>query len=222
MRIAHFTPAYTPIHWGQTGQLLRDSATMARLDYEWMWWCEESTDIVSIRNRALRKALDRGFDYLVMQDSDVFSKASIGAVAILLETARRHKATAVAAMVGLQGSSRPGYQESPKANVWPLPQQFGDVYKAEKAGTGLIMIDCAQVASWEHGGAFFANEYTDATKTRIGTGEDIFFCNLIHQHGGSLYVDSRVPTTHVKRDARTLDYPGAVNGDRKADEKDAA
>lgn len=201
MRIGHFTPGYGGVCDEQGEQLLRESITMGQLGYEWRHWKEYSTDIVSVRNRNLQRAIDKGLDYVLFQDADIYSNSKIGAAAVLLETARKTGAAAVAALVGLRS-------EPPKANVWPLPEQPGAVYEAEKAGTGIMLIDCRQIASWDYSGPWFDNVYADERKTRIETGEDIYFCNLIREMGATLYVDSRLPTTHVKRDTRTLDYPG--------------
>lgn len=197
MIIGHFTPTYTPICPGQVAQILREESVLHdRLGYDYRWWSEERSSIVSVRNSALRDAISMGCDYLLMQDSDVWSKSSMGAVAPMLATARETGAAAVAAIVGLR-------RKKAAANV--LPCRPGEVYAAEKAGTGMILIDCAQAE--EVGAPWFANTYSN-DGCEIEVGEDIHFCRLLRKHGKALYVDGRIPTTHVRRDVWTLDYPG--------------
>lgn len=197
MIIGHFTPSYTPITAGQVAQILREEATLHdRLGYDYRWWSEEQSSIVAVRNRALKSAIEQGCDYLCMQDSDIWSKSSIGAIAPMLSTIRETGAAAVAAIVGLR-------REHAIANVRPCKP--GEVYEAEKAGTGLILIDCKQAA--EMGAPWFMNTFSD-DGTELLIGEDIHFCRRIHDAGKTLYVDGRVPTTHVRRDIWTLDYPG--------------
>lgn len=201
MRVAHFTPSYKPICDGQTAQLLREHDSLNRRveGYEYMWWSLELSDIARVRNLALQQAIDWECDFLVMQDSDVYSKASIGAIPLLLETAASSDATIVAAIVGLR-------REPHTANVEPCNP--GQVYKAEKCGTGLVCIDVNQVKAWNYDGPWFKFIYNQRG-TECEVGEDIFFSQLVTEMGGSIWVDGRVPTTHVCKDTKSLDYPGA-------------
>lgn len=206
MIIGHFTPSYTPICAGQVAQILREEATLHdRLGYEYRWWSEEQSSIVAVRNRNLKAAIEMGCDYLCMQDSDIWSKSSIGAIAPMLLTARETGAAMVAAIVGLR-------RKDAQANVHPV--KAGEVYEAEKAGTGLVLIDCAQAA--EIGAPWFMNTYSD-DGCNLAVGEDIHFCRLLREHGKRIVVDGRIPTTHVRRDIWTLDYPGHyADGERKS------
>lgn len=199
MIIGHFTPSYTPITQGQVAQILREENMLnGRLDYDYRWWSEELSDIVAIRNRALKAAIDMGCDFLCMQDSDIYSKSNVGAIALMLATARETGAAMVAAICGLR-------REPVTANVYPC--HAGKVYEAEKAGTGLVLIDCEQAAKLE-GRAFDKTYNKDGTAIEIG--EDIWFCRQLRDAGMKIYVDGRVPTTHIRKDAETLDYPGAA------------
>lgn len=199
MRIGHFIPSYRPMCDGLSGQLLREQDTLAhRLGYDYRWWAEETSDIVVLRNRALKDAILQECDYLCMQDSDIWSKASVGAIAFLLETARKHDAALVAAICGLR-------RIPACANVSPC--HFGEVYEADKVGTGLVLIDCKQAAKL--GGMRFGRKYNE-DGTEILVGEDIWFSHRLAEAGMKIYVDGRVPTTHGRRDVETLDYPGAA------------
>lgn len=199
MIIGHFTPSYTPISPGQTAQILREESVLhGRLGYDYRWWSEECSDIVMLRNRALAQAIEWGCDYLCMQDSDIQSRSSVGAIALLLETARKTDAAMVAAICGLR-------RKPACANVEPCKP--GEVYKATKVGTGLVLIDCKQVATIKE--RWFDKSYSE-DGTSIDVGEDIWFCQVLDRAGMSIYVDGRVPTTHAMKDLETLDYPGAA------------
>ncbi len=199
MKIGHFTPSYTPITAGQVAQILREEDTLhGRLGYDYEWWSEECSDVVKVRNRALQRAIDIGCDYLCMQDSDIWSKSNIGAIAPMLVTARETGAAMVAAICGLR-------RDPPVANV--SPSKPGEVYEASKAGTGLVLIDCEQAEKLER--PWFGKEWSE-DGCEITLGEDIWFCKRLSDAGQTLWVDGRVPTTHVHRDLKTLDYPGAA------------
>lgn len=199
MIIGHFVPSYRPICDGLSAQLLREQDTLAhRLGYDYRYWAEETSDIVVLRNRALKRAIEMGCDYLCMQDSDIWSKSSIGAIAVMLETARKTGAAMTVAICGLRRTPA-------VSNVEPV--RAGEVYKGIKAGTGLVLIDCKQAATIE--GRWFDREYSE-DGADIMVGEDIWFCRQLAKHNLELWVDGRVPTTHAKRDVVSLDYPGAA------------
>ncbi len=203
MRIGHFTPSYTPITPGHIAQLLREEATIHdRLGFEYQWWSEECSDICVVRNRALARAIDEGLDYLCMQDSDIFSKSSLGAIAPMLSTAKETGAAMVAAICGLR-------REPIRSNV--EPSRPGEVYEAIKVGTGLVLIDCRQVAAAieaDNTDRCFDKLYNE-DGTAIEVGEDIWFSRWLRNQGLTIFVDGRVPTTHARKDISTLDYPGA-------------
>lgn len=204
MKIGHFTPSYSPLCPGLTAQTHREAATLCdRLGYEYTWWDLCNSDISRVRNLALKRAIDTGCDFLCMQDSDIWSKSSIGAIAPMLATARETGAAMVAAICGLRRTPA-------SANVEPCKP--GEVYEATKAGTGLVLIDCAQVAEMlETEGGIAFDRKLSADGTEIELGEDIYFCRRLRTAGLTIFVDGRVPTTHVNRDVRTLDYPGTAN-----------
>lgn len=204
MKIGHFTPSYTPICPGLTAQTHREAATLCdRLGYTYQWWDSCNSDIARVRNIALKRAIDTGCDYLCMQDSDIWSKSSIGAIAPMLATARETGAAMVAAICGLR-------RDPPSANVEPAKP--GEVYEATKVGTGLVLIDCKQVEDMleEDGGKAFDRTLSE-DGCDIEVGEDIYFSRRLRKAGLQIYVDGRVPTTHVNRDVKTLDYPGTAN-----------
>lgn len=204
MKIGHWIPSYRPPCDQLTMQTHVERTVLEeRLGYEYRLWTDSSTDIKALRNGALEQAMEWGLDYLCMQDSDIYSKSSIGAISIMLETARTKDATQVAAICGLRRYPH-------QANVQPFgPDLRGTVYEAEKCGTGLVLIDVKAVASWDYEDAWFDQIY-NRRGTKLERGEDIFFSKLVREMGGKLFVDGRVPTTHILADHRTLDYPGAA------------
>lgn len=204
MKIGHFIPSYTPICAGLLAQTHREAATLCdRLGYTYKCWDWCSSDISRVRNRALHDAIEWGMDYLCMQDSDIWSKSSIGAIAPLLSTAMERRAAMVAAICGLR-------RKPHTANVQPCKP--GEIYEAEKVGTGLVLIDVAMVKQMleDEGGIAFDRVLTD-DGCDVEIGEDIWFSRRLREAGLKIYVDGRVPTTHVRRDVETLDYPGTAN-----------
>ncbi len=205
MRIGHFTPTYTPICDEQHVQVLREKDTLQdRLMFDYRRWTANASDIVILRNRALAYAIEMECDYLCMQDSDIFSKHPMGAIAPLLETAVKTGAAMVAAICGMRKAGAP-------ANVEPC--RPGEVYEAERVGTGLVVIDCKMASKIV--GMAFAKIY-DVDGTNIRTGEDVWFCERLQELGAKIFVDGRVPTTHINRDVLTLDFPGAATVSSKS------
>ena len=211
MRIGHFVPSYRPICDGLVAQVLREQDTIAhRLEYDYRFWAEETSDLVILRNRALNFAIEQECDYLCMQDSDIWSKSSVGAIAFMLETARKHDAALVAAICGLR-------RTPPVANVKPM--HAGKVYEAEKVGTGLVLIDCKKAVDIE--GMAFGRTYNEDGSEML-VGEDIWFSHRLTEAGHKIYVDGRVPTTHARRDVETLDYPGSAKTSGKSSDSHPA
>lgn len=203
MKIGHFIPTYRPCCDGLVMQIPREEYYLhGRLNIDYQPWCERTSDIATLRNRAVDEAINRGLDYLCMQDSDIFSKSKVGAITLLLETMMQKEATMVAAICGLR-------RDPPEPNVRPV--QPGEVYEGTRAGTGLVLFDVAKLKELrEKEGRLFDREYNEHG-TSMETGEDIWLCKLILKHGGSIIIDGRVPTTHGMEDFKTLDYPGAVS-----------
>lgn len=85
---------------------------------------------------------------------------------------------------------------------------MGEVYKGERAGAGLILIDLHRVRDWGLDGAWFLDTYT-ADGMGKECGQDIHFTRLIEKHGGELWIDGRIPTAHSQRDSTSLFYPGS-------------
>jgi len=198
--VGHYIPSYRPPHRLVTEQVGREGWNLGRAGIEYIPSTDCIGDIVIARNDAIHAAIDAGIDYLVMQDSDNYCPHPRGAILPMLETAAKHKATMVAAVVGLR-------QNPPRGNV--EPPQLGGVYKATRAGTGLVLIDVARVRDWGHDGAFFMNVY-DKHGRKKEPGQDIYFSRLLEQYGGELWADARIPTRHVQEDHESLFFPGSA------------
>ena len=213
MKIAHYVPAYNQmLNANIVGQVAMDIASVSDAGHHWNWWSQHSCDLIAMRNGVLHKALDRGMDYLFMQDSDVYSTAPGGPVMRLIRTAQDTGATLTGAMVSMR--TRP-----PRANVWPCHP--GEVFEADKIGTGMVLIDCNKVREWyaDYKGPCFQRVYTDDKCVEPKVGSDIFFSYVVRQHGGLIVCDGTVPTVHVDATA-PLPYDGetAPNAADTADE----
>jgi hypothetical protein len=142
-----------------------------------------------MRNAALHRAITEDFDFLFMQDSDVFSTATNGPIGSLLGTAIETGATVVGAAVTMR--TRP-----PKANVWPCHP--GEVFEADKIGTGMVLLNLNKMREWyaDYDGPCFSRVYETDKSIVPKIGSDIFFSYVVRQHGGKIVCDGTVPTVH--------------------------
>lgn len=202
MKIMHWIPAYRGQVLAHIAcQLLLDAGALNRRKIGYMPWWTDSSDLPRARTEALQKAVDDGFDYLVMQDSDIYCPAG-SPVELLLETAESTSAALVGAICGLRRIRL--QQVAP--NVRPF--QHGQVYQGDRVGTGLVLIDVRQVRQWsrEYNGPWFARTYKDERQTVLDFGEDFFFCAICHRMGGRIWIDGRVETIHAYTDHVHLHY----------------
>jgi hypothetical protein len=200
-KIDCYVPAYNQaINVNIASQLLRDSMHVAEAGHSYRFWSQHTCDLVAMRNQALDRALKDGFDFLMMQDSDVYSPAPTGPLMPLLETALETEATVTGAMVSMR--TRP-----PRANVWPCHP--GQVFEADKIGTGMVLLDLNRVRDWydEYQGPCFQRVYENDKAVHPTIGMDIFFCYVVRDHGGRVVCDGRVPTVHVDA-ISALEYDG--------------
>jgi hypothetical protein len=194
---------------------LRDQISLVRAGHSSGFWANHSCDLVALRNEAMDRAVRNGFDFLFMQDADVFSECPGGPLIRLLGTAIETGATITGACVSMR--TRP-----PRANVWPV--KVGEVFEAEKIGTGMVLINLAKVREWydDYKGPCFARRYFMETPDgralaaeppdynrmiRPELGMDIWFSHLVRAQGQTIWCDARIPTTHVDGTHRH-DYDG--------------
>lgn len=202
--IGHWIPAYRGnVRVEIASQMVRDFTSLSAQD-EWRHFWTDTSDIVRARNDAVERSIAQGHDYLMMQDADIFSTGS--PMKSLLRTSQKYDATLVSAICGLRRGTR-------LANADPLFP--GKRYEAERVGSGMILIDVNHLRRFReegHDGPWFARTYKDKAMTECAVGEDIFFCYLVKQLGGKVWVDGRVPTTHVHEDRNSLDYKPGTDG----------
>lgn len=163
------------------------------------------------RNRVLEQMLENEeFDFLMMQDSDIYCPVG-SPMEKMLETAKEHSAHVVAAICALRRNlGGPELQ----ANVFPL--ELGDTYKAERVGTGMVLLDLQRIRQIrkKYKGPFFGRTFTDESQTTCDMGEDIFFSNVLGAHDGRIFVDGRVPTVHAHTNVTHLVYRGSEESGR--------
>ncbi len=204
MRIGHFIPAYRQaIHPSVADQREDDAVWALSNGHSWqrMWLDVFSCDLA--RNMAIETALRTECDYLMMQDADVWAHdpgnptMAAPALPLLMETAEATGAGAVAAICALR-------RRDSRVNVEPF--RPGEVYLAEKVGTGMILIDIRQIRkiSEAYKGPWFARTYKDSRQTELDVGGDVFFALALRQHLVQVAVDGRIATHHA--DLRPLSY----------------
>lgn len=157
-------------------------------EYELVAGWTDQLGIDETRNGAIEWARKKELDYLLMVDADVCP--GIISIPAFIGTARDRGASVVAAAVPLR-------REKPTINVYPhKPNQ---VYEAELCGSGLIFISIAEMnrIAERYSGPWFCREYTDPRHSEVGVTGDVFFSKLIRDHGGRLFVDSRIPVAHI-------------------------
>lgn len=191
LKIDHWVPAYNQqINVNIVPQTHRDAMHAAEAGHVYRFWSQHSCDLVAMRNQALHRSLCDGFDYLLMQDSDVFSTAPQGPLMPMLETMRETEATVVGALVTMRTNP-------PRANVWPVYP--GEVFEAEKIGTGMVLLDLNKIREWyeDYDGPCFQRAYKTNKSIEPQTGMDIFFSYVVREHGGTVVCDGRIPTVHI-------------------------
>lgn len=190
MKIDHYVPAYNEqLNSNITSQVIRDAMFCRDEGHTYRWRSGHSCDLISMRNRALDRSIEDGFDYLFMNDSDVYSPADRGPLSMLLRSAQMTGATLTGAAVTMR--TRP-----PKANVWPC--HVGEIYEADKIGSGMILLDLNKIRTWyaDYDGPCFQRMYETDKCITPKVGSDIFFCYVVRQHGGLVVCDATVPTVH--------------------------
>lgn len=216
-KIAAWTPAYGErVSSHLTAQYIRDYRSCTNAGHEYVYWSNHSCDLVALRNQAAFKATTEGYDFLLMQDADVFSEVPGGPYMRLLATALETGAALTGALVTMR--TRP-----PKANAWGVdgePIQPGSVFECSKIGSGMILIDLRQIRTWwgvSYMGPLFDVVYETYTnpetgerfepKARKAVGMDVWFSKLLRANGMSVWCDARIPTTHVD-DMHRHDFDG--------------
>ena len=202
MKIDHYIPAYNQsVDFNVLSQSHRDHSYCAEAGHTYRIRGAHSCDLIQMRNNALHRALTEGFDFLFMQDADVFSPAPNGPLQPLLATALETEATISGALVSMR--TRP-----PRANVWPV--HVGETYEADKIGTGMVLLDLRKIRGWydDYDGPCFARVYEDDKCITPKIGSDIYFSYVVRQHGGRIVCNAAVPTVHVDA-TYPLEFDGA-------------
>lgn len=191
MKIGHFIPAYREVVRAQVAfNMLENLASLKAQEeaygghIEYYPWYRSSCHIVRSRNAALRTAIDRDYDFLLMQDSDCFLRMGHGGgLTHLLRTIGETSAAAVGAVFVCRDQGR----------VNCSPARPGRVYEGE-VGTGLMLIDVRQAAAVEP--PWFVLQL-DETGEVVELSEDIYFCRRLRESGKRVVVDYTLPTGHV-------------------------
>lgn len=205
LKIAHFIPAYNElISANVCSQTHRDHASLFGAGHDWQLWIKHSCDLVWLRNGQLDRAIQGGFDFLVMQDADCFSQAARGPIIHLLETATQTGATITSPLISLR--TRP-----PRANAHPV--KIGEVYEAEKVGSGMILLNLHLIREWyeDYKGPCFFRTYDTDKGVKQQVGLDVFFSYVVRQHGGRIVIDGRIPTVHVDACYQHVYIPNAAD-----------
>ena len=87
---------------------------------------------------------------------------------------------------------------SPPTRMNVYPWRAGEVYECEKLGTGIVLIDLHQIRQWydERTQPCFWRTYSDHGVTQE-IGQDIWFTrDIVRGHGGTVFCDGRISTTH--------------------------
>lgn len=184
-----------------------DTAAVRDAGHEYRWWWSSSSDIARMRNEALERARELELDYLMMQDDDIYCPEDASPMLRLLETAQSTGATITGAICGLRRIRLD--QVAP--NCRPFVGD-GTAYEAERIGTGMVLIDVAQVnrMAEQYTGPWFGRTYHDGRQTRANYGEDFFFCEIVRGLGGKVVIDGCIQTVHAYTDHNHLRYSPQV------------
>lgn len=211
LRIGHWTPAFnqrTSILMER--QILADQAFCIDHKHHYERWDSASCSLVELRNAALERAINRGLDYLFMQDADNFSLMKGGALGPLLAASEETGATVTSALVLMR-------KEGLQPNVWPLDETqtaadlVGTIFECRKAGTGMVLLNLNEIRKWYDTGDYHGmcfREVFNERGTERTAGMDIWFSQVVRNHGGTIVCDSRIPTKHINA-MHSYDYPDA-------------
>jgi len=184
-------------------ELLNCLETMEKQEFELVPIWKSTANIARSRNAAVKDAISRGCDLIYMIDADVFAPEGAGSVlAALISSMSQTGAAAVGAVVTLRKGG----------GVNALPAKPGEIYEAEKIGTGAMLIDLAQVAPLD--GRLFDFVLT-GDGSDVDTSEDLFFCNRLREAGLKVVADYTITSGHG--DAGTLyTVPQQISADAAA------
>lgn len=147
------------------------------------------------RNWAVGNAADNGATLMLMRDADVGSASD--ALPRMMQTMHETGAAVVGAAVALRDARR--------ANCEPyLPS---DVYECHAVGTGLMLIDLAQLEGMEK--PWFKMDL-DADGVSLTQSEDVYFCEKVRRFGKKVVCNSKIQTTHEHGQSLTLATQGAA------------
>lgn len=198
IRILYFLPAYrSTMHPGVARQQSRDMvwASISGIHCDQGW--EDRLGIDDVRNRVVEEARRRGYDYLYMQDADTYSNAIV--LRPLIDVALEKDATVVAAACPLR-------RDTPTLSVFP--SRPGEIYEGQMAGTGMMLVNLRHIdrIAEEYDGPWFERSYADKRRTTLRVGGDVFFCDLVRRHGGSVWINAQIPVTHAYLDTDRLHF----------------
>ena len=192
IRVGYYIPAYgQSVHpgvWRQGFLEGRESALLGEYEVLLSWTDTNGVDLA--RNQAIEQAREAGLDYLFMQDADTYADQPVSPR--LVDIARTEGAALAAAAYPLRrGNSEVG--------VYPLRE--GEVYEADFAATGLMLVDLAAVArvAEKYEGPWCMRAYSQRGDALNGGG-DMYLCHVMREHGESVWVDTTVPTHHMRKE----------------------
>ncbi len=156
------------------------------------------------RNHTIKIARDNHFDWLVSFDNDNFMPMGTP-LDILAAAGRQQSVIGLTYGVPLKGTS--------EYNLFP-PSECrtkidGPFQEVPSVGGGVLMVNRRV---WEKipTGPWFSWHHGDGTETldrgNGGYGEDVYFCNLVRQHGFNVWTHRELLAGHY----RTTDITGMV------------
>ena len=189
MKIALAVPAYRQTVAVQTAYAwAQDAMTALEMGWRPLLLTVDCHGVARARNQFVEIAMKEGARLLLMMDSDTFPTPPWGGLkdmwAAMTETG--------AAVVGAAYPMRNG-------NVMCCnPVKPGEVYEADKVGTGYMLIDLVKLRDLPK--PWFVYEVA-ADGIETTRGEDVYFCELIREHGHKLVVNYRLQMAHIEQSA---------------------
>lgn len=147
------------------------------------------------RNWAITNAVDNGARLLLMRDADVGSDAD--ALPALMKTMTDTGAAVVGAAVALRDGKR--------ANCEPYTPNAE--YECHAVGTGLMLIDLAQLKDLET--PWFKMDLAD-DGVGLTQSEDVWFCERVRKFGKKVVCNSKIKTSHAHEQSLVLESQGVA------------
>lgn len=188
MRIAMWVPQYSPMTEGTWVTSLLDHAWALDAGHQVHVVRAQGQPLDMVRNRAVAQALEAQCDLLYMVDADTWADHSGSPLEQLVDTLETTDAAVAGAVVPLNNGR----------SLNATPAEVNEVVETERIGAAMLLIDLRKLAAMDYSGPWFKTTLT-GDGLSVQESEDVHFCRVVREHGGTLFANCQIPTNHAMR-----------------------